>query len=150
MALSFSPDDRLLAVGWMEEGISLYDLQTGQETERLPTEVPVAYLAFRPDGTQLAAWSPRGKSFVCNADDGRVLHVCEGESVWHPSGKRLAVIGPDSRIRVYDAENWQEQAALEGQLGPFQVAFAHGSDLLAAAGGDHTLRLWRPLGCGPC
>ncbi len=148
-AMVFSPDDRLLAAGHMEGGISLYDLQTGRETRRLPTEIPVAYLACCPDGTQLAAWSPRGTSFVCSADDGRVLHVCEGESVWHPSGNRLAVIGPDSRIRVYDAETWQEQASLEGQLGPFQVTFAHGNDLLAAAGGDHTLRLWHSLGCEP-
>jgi WD40 repeat protein/tRNA A-37 threonylcarbamoyl transferase component Bud32 len=148
-ALAFSPDDRWLAVGWMEGGISFYDLHTGTEAKRLPSETTVTYLAFHPKGETFATRTVDARIVVCSAEDGRTLHAVSGTEgpAWHPSGKLLAIGGADSRIRVYDADSWRERAVLECQASEF--AFGHGNDLLASVGGDHTLRLWRPLDSNP-
>ena len=149
VALSFSPDDRFLAVGWMKGGISLYDLSSLVEAEQLPSEAPVDYITFHPDGTRFASRTLDGRIFVCNAADGRTLHVLSGEEgpVWSAAGRLLAVGCADMRIRVYDADSLQERAVLEGSAHAF--AFSHSGDLLATVGGEPTLRLWNPLDSSP-
>jgi WD40 repeat protein len=149
VALAFSPDDLWLAAGRVEGGISLYDLNSGREARRLPSEAPVGFITFHPDGTRLATRTLDGRVFVCSTGDGRTLHVLSGMEgpAWHPAGKLLAVGCADSRIRVYDADSWQERAILEGSA--FELAFSHGGDLLASVGGEPTLRLWHPLESSP-
>jgi WD40 repeat protein len=146
-ATAFSPDERWLAAGWYEGGISLFDLDSGREARRLPSEAPVGFIMFHPDGTRYATWTPDSRAFVCGTEDGRTLRVLSGGPQWHPGGKLLAVACPDSRIRVYDAGSLQERTILEASA--YQLVFSHGHDLLASVGEDRILRLWHPLDSSP-
>jgi eukaryotic-like serine/threonine-protein kinase len=149
VALTFSSDDRWLAAGRLEGGISLYDLTSGAEAKRLLPHTAVANIAFHPDSAQLAATTRDRVVVVCHTASGDVLQVLPGIEgpAWHPTGRLLAVGCSDSRIRVYDTGTWQERAVLEGQAWPAQLAFSH--DLLASTGNDLTLRLWHPLDSSP-
>jgi WD40 repeat protein len=97
----------------------------------------------------LAAKTRDREVVVCSTESGDTLRVLPGIEgpAWHPTGRLLAVVCSDSRIRVYDARSWQERAVLDGQAWPAQLAFGH--DLLASTGNDLTLRLWHPLDCNP-
>ena len=118
VAMAFSPDERWLAAGWHEGGISLIDLSTGREAKRLPSEAPVGVITFHPDGTRYTTWTPDNRAFVCRTEDGGTLRVFSGEARWHPGGKLLAVACPDSRIRVYDTDSWQAPRCWRGNHGP--------------------------------
>src|SRR5262249_59075243 len=53
-SVAFSPDSKRLAAATPKRGVSVYDVETGQELHRLSGHhLPVGPIAFNPDGTRL-------------------------------------------------------------------------------------------------
>jgi WD40 repeat protein/tRNA A-37 threonylcarbamoyl transferase component Bud32 len=67
-----------------------------------------------------------------------VTHV-----VFSPDGKRLAGVGGDQTVRLWDVDTGQEIRILRGHTGHvYSVCFSPDGKRLASAGADQTVRLW--------
>ncbi|HMC65742.1 MAG TPA: hypothetical protein VKI65_12450, partial [Gemmataceae bacterium] len=145
----FSPDSRQCAISHADGSISLYDLASGQPPRRLPGGWRAEWLAFHPEGRQLAV-SCNTSVEIRDLDTGKVVadlqhKVAAHQLAWHPSGKTLAVVGDDSRIYLWHVPTGKQTLVLEGiRNGGVNIAFNHAGDLLASTGWEGMLRLWDP------
>jgi serine/threonine protein kinase/WD40 repeat protein/tetratricopeptide (TPR) repeat protein len=160
VSADFSPDGRQVAVGRKTDlksnprqvsatgrngGIvELYDLDSGQLTQRFPVGAEPRRLAFHPTQRQLAIGLP-GQVEVCDHAGNKVAEVPLAESghlAWHPGGRVLAV-GKDPIIYLWDVVSGKQTAKLEGSKNSgISFRFNHAGDLLASNAWDGVLRLW--------
>ncbi|HTU88541.1 MAG TPA: sigma-70 family RNA polymerase sigma factor [Gemmataceae bacterium] len=73
LTAAFSPDGKYVAVGCQHHHLLLFDLATGKEVRRYPTDAYFACIAFSPDGKALAAKSGEGTIRLWETETGRVL-----------------------------------------------------------------------------
>jgi WD40 repeat protein len=143
----FSPDSHCLALVQHDGPILLYDLASGQCTNRLE-QGPLPYLvAFHPDGHQLAVAVNR----LAQVRDVRVGTVLQSFPhpdlvmglAWH--GNLLATACGDQMIRVWNTTDGTCRVLAGHQSPVTSVAFNHLGDLLVSCGFDMTTRLWDTL-----
>jgi serine/threonine protein kinase/WD40 repeat protein len=146
----FSADDRWFALGYRDGFIDLIDLASGQMSQRLRPGAEPRYLAFHPAGGQLA---------VAFHDAVRVYDLDTGGETaefplswdkwakvkWHPDGKKLAIVGGDRVISIWDLAARSQVAKLEGHKDAgIDFTFNHAGDLVASQDWSGILRLWDP------
>jgi WD40 repeat protein len=136
--LAISPNGQMLAVGKNVRGeltpeqmaldsttVGVWNAETGERLHSLviPSENPthtggVPFLAFSPDGTQLAAPDNFAASvFVWDPVSGKLLFKLAASSdtscvAYSPDGSRLAAIGYDGNVHLWDAAFGQELLVL--------------------------------------
>jgi WD40 repeat protein/serine/threonine protein kinase len=154
--LAFSGKDRLASAG-KDRGILIWEVSTGKLLRRIPNahkppqgSPEITALAFSPDGRRLASACP-------NDDVVRTWNPVNGQPrdelpqdatvavAFSPDGKRLALASTLGPVTVWNvsAEGFQKLYTLTGHAGGVNgVAFGPGSDLLATAGADRTVKLW--------
>jgi WD40 repeat protein/predicted Ser/Thr protein kinase len=153
MSFDFSQDQRLLAVASGTNGVRLFDLASGLEMERLPTEGNASRVSFRPDGQALAIgvssniflWRP-GERTAWQS----LPHPGEFTwFAWHPDGRRLAAScqGTMSQRVDQDVCLWDIEATnclhLKGHLElVHRVSFNRRGDLLMSTAYDGSTRFW--------
>ena len=161
-ALSFSPDGTRLAVvgvgapkgDLVQPGIAqVWDIASGEVALRLggadgsAHRLPVADVAFSPDGRRLAtaSWSETVK--IWDAADGKELFRLRGHSsyiegiTFSPDGHRLASVGIDRLVKLWDVSTGYEVLTLEvSQYGP-KIAFSDDGCQLVVKGNDE-LVVW--------
>jgi WD40 repeat protein/DNA-binding SARP family transcriptional activator len=106
-------------------------------------------LAFSPDGWLLVTCGNNGAIHWHRADDGQILRVSTGHSlfVWsvafsHDSAL-LASASEDHTVRIWDAATGCCRAILRGHTGWVKaVVWLPGRAVVASASGDETVRLW--------
>jgi WD40 repeat protein len=159
-SVAFSPDGKMLAIGYLEGHLQLWDL--GEEKligELEGYEGHVLDVAFSPDGKTLAAvfGYPVFAIQLWKVPEGERLFSIKGHEwtyefsqvVFSPDGQTLASVAKneDSIDRGFMVELWR---AADGErlyklemAGVIRLAFSKDGDTLATGSYDHTVRLWR-------
>lgn len=110
----FSPDEKLLAAANPDGTVTLLDLATGKQLEKLNTD-HVRWLRFSPDSSKLAT-SPwySGEEYAMKVWDirtGRLLfqfaaHGYRHDLSFSPDGTLLATVGSDHKTRTTAISLW--------------------------------------------
>jgi WD40 repeat protein len=111
-ALAFSPDSKLLAVGF-DDAVRVLDVQTGKVKYKLSGSV-FRKLAFTPDGKTLAGTGMDGKIILWDVANEKTRDTLPGhekdaqgrgpfalDAVFSPDGRTLASCGSDGTMRFW-------------------------------------------------
>jgi WD40 repeat protein len=153
LCLDFSPDDRLLAGGYINRAVKVWDFPIGQhETTFTNHQSTVWWVVFSPNGQQLASTSYDGTVRLRDLFAHREVATLRAhpKSVWgaafSPDGRRLATGGTDAReaVRLWDLATHRELLSLQGEGQYFaRVAFSPDGDTLMATSFAGIAHLWR-------
>jgi WD40 repeat protein/serine/threonine protein kinase len=152
--VSFSPDDRRLAVRRSELGCQIWDISTRRpidefkdpagEGVRIPAE-------FSPQGDVLAMSSAGGTIVLWNTHTHSTIATLSGHSaqvttlVFSPDGRTLysAADLPDATVRVWDLSTKREETVLKGHTSWISsLGLSPDESLLASSSGSGTVRIW--------
>ncbi|KAG8761813.1 hypothetical protein FRC12_009313 [Ceratobasidium sp. 428] len=158
MSVVFSPDGRIVAAGYTDAKIRLWDMETGNKAvEPLwGHALTVGCLAFSPDGRFLVSGSEECAFCIWNARTGEMVgelvlpHLWPGALCFIPDN-RLAVGGIDEwTLPVYDMNNITVLFKCVGHnRGVQSVSISPDGRLLVSGSDDYTIRLWNPASGTP-
>jgi WD40 repeat protein/transcriptional regulator with XRE-family HTH domain len=150
MALTFSPDEKILASGSWDCTVKLWDLQKGVRVSTLEGHTDyVQSIAFSPDGRQLASASDDQTLRIWDVASGACLRTIHAHTdnaygvAWSPDGRWIASCGFDRLLRIWDAASGECIKTMMGHTEPVtKVVFSPDGQMLATSSYDHTVRLW--------
>ena len=154
--MALSPDGRRLAVAGLSRGVALLDARSGQVLATAEHDRSIFWVAFNPEGTQLAA-AESSLSF-----NGGTIALLDGHSLasrrtiadlsgplftsvaFSPDGGRLAYGASDGTAGIYSLDTAEQLISLPGHTSMiFQVAFSPDGRYLASSEKDGTTLIWR-------
>ncbi|HEY3246372.1 MAG TPA: serine/threonine-protein kinase [Phycisphaerae bacterium] len=151
-----SPDGKRLAVGRLDQAIHIYDLESGQEVQRIPLDRTPSYVTFDPSGRRLALYHASFENAqILDLETGRSEPAFEAHNIawavaWHPDGNLLAGANR-TRVELWDCQARSSRGVLSGhQAQIVHVQFSHDGTLLLTYSWDGAAFLWdagtlRPL-----
>jgi WD40 repeat protein len=156
LTLAYSADGRRLAAA-ARGIIKVWDAATGAELNRLAgPDHMVHWLAFRPDGRQLATASWDGLVILWDIASGKKVHTLRGHTdrvlqvAFSPDGRRLVSSGCDNTAILWDTQTGKKLATLTGHIGyATSLAFSGDGKTLATASGHRyrgEILLWDVAG----
>ena len=164
-SVAFSPDGKMLAIGYLEGYLQLWDLGEEQLIRELEGyQGEVQDLAFSPDGKTLAAifgypdiaiqlWKvPEGERLF--SIKGREWTYEFSQVVFSPDGQTLASVSKNEdgmslgMVALWRAADGERLYQLD-MAGVMRVAFSKDGNTLATGSYDHTVRLWPLAGGAP-
>jgi ankyrin repeat protein/WD40 repeat protein len=147
-AMTFSPDNALLATAAQDGAVRMWDLRTGNQLYGYPEDAswPMS-LAIAPDGKTLATFMKFGKLSLRDLATGRLLRTLYNGSdastlAFSPDGTTLALSGQDAGISLWNYRTGQRLRSMKTHVdesGEVAIlAFSPDGSRLACAGGDWT------------
>jgi WD40 repeat protein len=151
-SVAFSPDGSVLALGLMEEQITLWDVSSGQPLfafER-QDENRTKRMDFSPDGSLLAVGVIDGTVRMLDVASGKIVNVLHygGETDIHdltfsPDGKYLATGGRLPAVILWDVASGEVVRIFRLTDNSMSMDFSPDGSILATAGGrEYEVRLW--------
>ena len=143
-ALAVSSKGDMVA-GGADGSLFLLDANGGLRQTVEAAEAPIIALAFTPDGSRIAAASPRGSVGLFETQSGRPIFTLNGPGlpVWSlaftPDGRHLLTGGGDRIVRRWDARSGDH-------LGP--VVIERASDIFAGLDGSRGAEVYKA--CAVC
>jgi WD40 repeat protein len=116
--LAFSPDSKRLAAANAVEGLTVWNVATGDEEFR-PDKAGHYGVAFSPSGKLLAGAGARGIVRLWDAETGKLQHTLKGHNgivffvAFSPDGALLASTGHDGTCRIWSTQTAQLVHVLE-------------------------------------
>jgi hypothetical protein len=150
MAVAFSPDGQLLAVGADNGAIYLFRVADRQLVGVCHGHQGyMGGLAFSPDGLRLVSGSDDWTLRIWDVASRQTLRVLVGHNggisavTFHPNGVLVASSGIDQTARIWDTATGALLHVLTGHAGMIQhLAFNPDGTLLATASHDQSVRIW--------
>jgi WD40 repeat protein len=116
LALSLSPDRRMLATAGMDGTTRLWEASTGQPLRALRNGQPASVLSFSPNGALLGVGTTRGEIQLWQSETGRQIRQISGHSSlltglsFSPDGRFLATSAEDNKTALWmvqpDRHEW--------------------------------------------
>ena len=152
--LAFSPDGRVLAVGYngragIPGSLKLWEVATGRLLQSQAEPGVVRSVAFSPDGKLLATAHFDRTASLRDATTGAEKIRLRGHAsgvnalAFAADGSILATASWDRTIRMWDTSSGAEQAKIEtGGEDVYSIAISPDLRWLASGGKDRTVRIW--------
>jgi len=157
LALDFSPDGGLLAVGGGEPSrtgeVKIWQVDKGLLGNSLPAlhSDTVFAVRFSPDGTKLASASADKFLKITSIPEGKLLRSFEGHTHhvmavdWKSDGKQLVSGGADNVLKVWDFDSGEQIRTLQAAGKQItSVRWIAGKPEVIGASGDSQVRVWNP------
>jgi WD40 repeat protein len=126
LGVALSPDGKRAATAGYDGTLRIWDVATGKDTATLKNE------------TVETKADPKTKKDTKTTRPGAPLRCV----AFSPDGKKIAVGGEDSEIRLVDAESGSVQKTIKAPDGVLALAFNTAGDKLASGGWDKSIRIW--------
>jgi WD40 repeat protein/energy-coupling factor transporter ATP-binding protein EcfA2 len=151
-AVAFSPDGKFIASASYDGKIGLFEIGK-KKGELFPAHDGKVYsVAFDASGKKLvSAGSEEGELKIWNIQKSKLMLIKEfpksGQKImWatlSPDGKRVAAVGRDNLVHIFNADTEKEEHAFVGhEQAIFRVEFSADGGQVATAGSDNTIRFW--------
>ena len=145
--LSFSPDGSMIAAG-AADGITLWDLETGEQIDILGDDSDAKLIQFLPDGERLAFFLD-GSLMTLDLKTGeraRIVSVTSPsfKKVLSSNGDKIALGFAFGAVQIWNMNDGSLHAAFGGNdTGPINsAAFSRDGKTLALGCEDGSVRLW--------
>ncbi|MBW4512337.1 MAG: hypothetical protein KME64_38470 [Scytonematopsis contorta HA4267-MV1] len=150
MAITFSPDGKILATGHTEGYICLWDVTSGQQLIKFLGHFhPIWCISFSPDGSVLATGSDDKVIKLWDISKGECFKTLQGHTnaifsiVFTPDGKRLISGSSDLTLRIWDIASGECTKILAGYYSPkISIALSPDASMFASAGHNYNVQLW--------
>lgn len=156
LCLNYSADGTLLASGWSDKTIVLWQAKKNRIETDLKDVDDVYSVAFSPDGLSLISgtWGGSITFWTVTNRDGNVgaarTKVIRGgpHIALSPRGDLLAFGGVDHRLHVWDIQKNSAKCPLSGQEQSIRcIAFSARGNLVVTGSDDRTVRMWDAESC---
>jgi WD40 repeat protein/serine/threonine protein kinase len=142
LTLAYSADGRRIA-GAASGVIKVWDAATAAELHSFAgTRHMVQFVAFHPDGRQLATASWDGLVTLWDINSGKKVHTLRGHTdraigvAFSPDGRLLASSSCDNTVILWDTRTGKKLTTLTGHIGyTLSLAFSSDGKTLATASG---------------
>ncbi|WP_392534169.1 AAA-like domain-containing protein [Nostoc sp. C117] len=150
--LSFSPDEKTLAIGTDEGIVQLWDVSKNDlklNNKKLDNNQPnpVTSVNFSPDGKYLAVAKDNSTIQLWNVSDKTILDQWNSYQglvtnvKFSPDSQSLGTIG-GSRVKIWNLSRQKITQLIGHQGDVLSLSFSPSSKIIATAGADNTVRLW--------
>jgi len=150
-SVAISPDGRLVASGFLYEGIKVWEVDSGAPLRSLRGHTAsVNSIAFSPDSQMLVSGSRDRTIKLWDVYAGREMRTLDAQDcgevravTFSPDGLWLASGSTDSIVRLWRAVTGREVQPMEGHEGPVtSTVFSPDGRYIASGSLDRTLKLW--------
>ncbi len=138
-AIAFSPDGQMVAAGFSDKTVKVWEVETGAEIYNLSGHLyGVHAVAFSPDGQTLASGSSDSTVKVWDLYSGRLIRTLTGHSgrvaalAFSPDSTTLASGSSDKTINLWDLGNGRLIRRLNNGGGVGSLTFAANGQRLAS------------------
>ncbi|MCB0192024.1 MAG: N-acetylmuramoyl-L-alanine amidase [Anaerolineae bacterium] len=138
LAVSFSPDSKLLAMADKQGVVTLWDVATEQKlATKQPHSAPIYRLVFSPDGRQMATASEDKKVVIWQRDADGKIHP---GLLWETAANEVAPEKQPQQREPSDGNKNEEKQSIP--ILSFDLAFAPDGLRLATILPDGTAKIW--------
>lgn len=149
-AVVFSPDNKWIASGSLDNSIKIWEAETGRELRVFSGhDGAVKTLAWSADGKWLVSGGNDKTVKLWNVEAGRVERSFTGYNqpvetvVFRQDGRMIASAGGDQTIKIWDAATGSEWKSLaDGSYLITALAFSPDGQFLAAGNADNSIKIW--------
>lgn len=150
LAVAFSPNSELLAIGTTDSEIRLWQDEGGRQCLICRGHTGwVRTVAFSPDSSKLASGSSDQTVRLWNTHSGECLQVLPGHEdriravAFSPEGRTLVSGSDDGTLCLWAVETGECLTIFQGHEGPVRsVTFSPNGASIASSGRDQTVRVW--------
>ena len=136
-SLAFTPDNKTLITGGLDNAIKFWDASSGKNTLTIPLPDGVLSVTVSRDGKTLASGCRDKTAKVWDLPAGKLRHTLAGHTnsvegvAISPDGKTIATTSLDNTVKLWDADTGKQLRTLSGHAGAVNAAvFLHGGEKL--------------------
>ncbi len=147
MAMAYSPDGKYLALGQIQQTVTLVDLNEKKAINSFGgLASTIRWLEFAPDNKHLVVLDQTGQLAIFETQTGKEtkrIQLGQAHTVpaLTPDGKRL-VVGSYNVVEIFNLHGEDKQSFAGHRSSVSQLAASLDGRFLATSGGDNTVRLW--------